>query len=139
MEMTIKQTLTTNLNVRAMFAAWYYANVGDRDALAKWLNLHPRFQVTVMLEFLATQNIAVDIVETQFRSGYNIRILDTTKFPETEMRATNWLYEDVDGDIYIQRMNYEGTTLEKYVAAIVATIKHINILPTCEVEQTTTS
>lgn len=135
--MTIKETLTAQLNVRAMFATWYYANVGDRDALAKWLNLAPQFQIGVMLEFLAAQNIGIDIVSTAFRSGYNIRVLNSAQFPENERRATNWLYEDIDGDIYIQRANFSGTTTEKYVAGINAAVKHINILPTIEVSTTT--
>ena len=127
---SIKETLTNNHKVRSLFLDWYKANIGDKDSLVKWLNLHPRFQIGVMLEFLMTLNIGIDVVNTAYRRGYNIRVLDTAKFPEQEARATTWLYEDIDGDIYIQRTSTDG---EIYVEAIVACIVHCNNHPTSNI------
>lgn len=125
--MPIKQTLTDNHKVRSLFLDWYIANVGDKESLSKWLNLHPRFQIGTMLEFLKTLNIGVDVVNTAYRRGYNIRVLDTAKFPEQEARATSWLYEDIDGDIYIQRKNAVDNP---YIEGIIAAINHCNYHPT---------
>lgn len=130
--MTIKQTLTDNHKVRSLFLNWYTANVGDKESLAKWLSLHPRFQIGTMLEFLKTLNIGIDVVDTAYRHGFNIRVLDTAKFPEEEARATTWLYEDIDGDIYIQRTTCDG---DAYTAAIVAAVIHCNSHSTIKINQ----